>query len=81
VLAFFGIFAIVGPITLLVLPLNVCLSMIMFHLSRQSFREVGLRVRRNRLGFLGYLLAYQLVMSPISVMGYAQELVGTRRNW
>jgi biofilm PGA synthesis N-glycosyltransferase PgaC len=81
VLAFFGIFAIVGPMTLLVLPLNVCLSMIMFHLSRQSFREVGLGVRRNRLGFLGYLLAYQLVMSPISVMGYAQELVGTRRNW
>lgn len=81
VLALFGNFAIVGPMTLAVLPLNVCLSLIMFHLSRKSFDEVGLHVRQNRLGFIGYLLTYQLFMSPISVAGYAQELFGARRNW
>jgi len=81
VLALFGNFAIVGPMTLAVLPLNVCLSLIMFHLSRKSFDEVGLKVRRNRLGFLGYLLTYQLFMSPVSVAGYAQELFGARRRW
>ncbi len=41
VLALFGNFAIVGPMTLAVLPLNICLSMIMFHLSRKSFDEVA----------------------------------------
>ncbi len=56
VLALFGNFVIVGPMTLAVLPLNMLLSAVMFHLSRQSFREVGLRVRTNRLGYLGYLL-------------------------
>lgn len=66
---------------LLVLPLNVCLSLIMLHMSRKSFEEIGLDVRRNRLGFLGYLLMYQLFMSPVSVAGYAQELFGTRRHW
>jgi poly-beta-1,6-N-acetyl-D-glucosamine synthase len=81
VLALFGNFAIVGPMTLAVLPLNVLLSLIMFHLSRQAFDEVGLRVRQNRLGFLGYLLTYQLFMSPISVAGYVQELFGARRRW
>ena len=81
VLALFGNFAIVGPMTLAVLPLNICLSMIMFHLSRKSFDEVGLHVRQNRLGFLGYLLTYQLFMSPVSVAGYAQELFGARRRW
>ncbi len=81
VLALFGNFAIVGPMTLAVLPLNIALSGIMFHLSRQSFEEVGLRVRKNRLGYLGYLLAYQLFMSPVSVAGYAQELFGARRRW
>lgn len=81
VLALFGNFAIVGPMTLLVLPLNVCLSLIMLHLSRQSFKEVGLKVRQNRLGFLGYLFTYQLFMSPISVAGYAQELFRARRRW
>jgi biofilm PGA synthesis N-glycosyltransferase PgaC len=81
VLALFGNFAIIGPMTLAVLPLNVGLSMIMFHLSKQSFDEVGLKVRQNRLGFFGYLLTYQLFMSPVSVAGYAQELFGTARRW
>jgi len=81
VLALFGNFAIVGPMTLAVLPLNVTLSMIMFHLSKQSFGEVGLRVRQNRLGYFGYLFTYQLFMSPVSVAGYAQELFGATRRW
>lgn len=81
VLALFGNFAIVGPMTLAVLPLNVLLSMIMFHLSKQSFEEVGLKVRQNRLGYFGYLFTYQLFMSPISVAGYAQELFGAARRW
>lgn len=81
VLALFGNFAIVGPMTLAVFPLNVLLSGIMFHLSKQAFDEVGLRVRQNRLGFLSYLLTYQLFMSPVSVAGYGQELFGTARRW
>jgi biofilm PGA synthesis N-glycosyltransferase PgaC len=81
VLAVFGNFAIVGPMTLAVLPLNVMLSMIMFHLSKQSFDEVGLKVRQNRLGYFGYLFTYQLFMSPVSVAGYAQELFGAARHW
>ncbi|MEZ5078973.1 MAG: glycosyltransferase family 2 protein [Solirubrobacterales bacterium] len=81
VLALFGNFAIVGPMTLAVLPLNVLLSLIMFRLSRQAFEAVGLKVRRNWLGYLGYLLTYQLIMSPISVAGYVQELFGARRRW
>ena len=74
-------YAIVGPLTLLVLPLNMVLSGIMFKLSRDSFREVGLRVRRNIKGFFSYLLLYQLFMSPVSVAGYVQELFRTKRNW
>ncbi len=81
VLALFGNFAIVGPMTLAVLPLNLLLSGVMFHFSKQSFEEVGLKVRQNRIGFLGYLLTYQLFMSPVSVAGYAQELFGARRSW
>lgn len=81
VLALFGNFAIVGPMTLAVLPLNLLLAGIMFHFSRESFQEVGLEVRQNRLGYLGYLLAYQLFMSPVSVAGYVQELFGAARRW
>lgn len=81
ILALFGNFAIVGPMTLAVLPLNLILAGIMFHFSRGAFEEVGLKVRRNRLGYLGYLLTYQLFMSPVSVAGYMQELFGAARRW
>lgn len=81
VLALFGNFAIVGPMTLAVLPLNLLLAGVMLHFSRQAFEEVGLKVRRNLLGYLGYLLTYQFFMSPVSVAGYAQELFGAARRW
>ena len=74
-------YAIVGPLTLLVLPLNMILSGIMFKLSRDSFREVGLHVRRNIKGFLSYLLLYQSSCRRSSVVGYVQELFRTKRNW
>jgi biofilm PGA synthesis N-glycosyltransferase PgaC len=74
-------YAIVGPLTLLVLPLNMILSGIMFKLSRDSFEEVGLRVRKNKKGFFSYLLLYQFFMSPVSVVGYTQELFRTKRRW
>src|SRR4051812_38429271 len=77
----FGNYAIVGPLTLLVLPLNMILSGIMYKLSKNSFEEVGLRVRRNIKGFFSYLLLYQFFMSPVSVAGYVQELFRTKRNW
>jgi poly-beta-1,6-N-acetyl-D-glucosamine synthase len=74
-------YAIVGPLTLLVLPLNMILSGIMYKLSKNSFEEVGLHVRRNIKGFFSYLLLYQFFMSPVSVVGYVQELFRTKRNW
>ncbi|HET9720781.1 MAG TPA: glycosyltransferase family 2 protein [Solirubrobacteraceae bacterium] len=81
VLAFTGNFMIVGPMTLLVMPLNMLISAAMFVRQRAIFDSVGLRVRRNRSGFLFYVLLYQFVMAPVSVAGYFLELTGARRNW
>lgn len=81
VLAFTGNFMIVGPMTLLVLPLNGLISAAMYFRQRTIFGEVGLRVRRNRRGFFFYVLLYQFVMAPVSVAGYFLEIVGARRNW
>jgi biofilm PGA synthesis N-glycosyltransferase PgaC len=81
VLAIFGNFAIVGPMTLAVLPLNVTLATIMYRRQRASFTQAGMSVRRNRVGLIVYVLAYQLVMAPVSVAGYAQELLRTGRRW
>jgi biofilm PGA synthesis N-glycosyltransferase PgaC len=81
VLAAFGNFAIVGPMTLLVLPLNAILGGIMFLHQRRVFKSVNLRVRQNRTGLLFYFFCYQFVMAPISVAGYVLETFRARRAW
>jgi biofilm PGA synthesis N-glycosyltransferase PgaC len=48
---------------------------------RRMFNVLGLRVRRNSVGFVAFVLTYQMLMSPIAVVGYAQELLGLRRRW
>jgi biofilm PGA synthesis N-glycosyltransferase PgaC len=80
-LAAFGSFVLVGPVTAAVLPLSFAVAGVMFVRQRRAFREVGLSVRRNRVGFLGYLLVYQLLLAPISFFGYLKELAGAERVW
>ena len=82
VLAMFGHLWVVGPYTLLVLPLTLVINTIFYRFQRiQVFDHLGLRVRRNRTGFVLYIVAYQAVMSPVAVLGYTQELLGLRRRW
>ncbi|MGZ4187116.1 MAG: glycosyltransferase [Solirubrobacteraceae bacterium] len=81
VLACFGIFAIVGPMTLAVIPLNLFLAAVMYRRTREAFRAQALAVRHARFGFLLFMLGYQLLMSPAAVAGYAQELLRLRRRW
>jgi poly-beta-1,6-N-acetyl-D-glucosamine synthase len=81
VMAIGGDFAIVGPMTLAVLPLNMLLGGVMFSYQRSVFRTVDLHVRRNRRGLLLYFFCYQFVMSPISLAGYILEATRARRAW
>lgn len=81
VLAMTGNFAIVGPMTLMVLPLNALLGGVMYFHQRRVFATVNLRVRKNRRGLLFYFFCYQFLMSPISLAGYVLETVRARRAW
>jgi poly-beta-1,6-N-acetyl-D-glucosamine synthase len=65
-----------------VLPLTLAVNLILYRFQRRRvFNLLGLRVRRNAAGFVGFVLAYQLLMSSIAVVRYGQELLGLRRRW
>jgi biofilm PGA synthesis N-glycosyltransferase PgaC len=82
VLACFGIFWIIGPMTAAVLPLTLAVYGILYRYQRrQVFEPLGLHVRRNVLGLFLFIVVYQLIMSTVSVVGYAQQLAHTRRRW
>jgi len=81
VLALFGHYYIVGPLTLLVLPFAFLIVMVMYQKQKAVFDELNLKVRQNFAGLFVYMLIYQAVMSPICVIGYAQELLGMTKRW
>ncbi|HEX2925649.1 MAG TPA: glycosyltransferase [Ruminiclostridium sp.] len=81
ILAFFGHYWIVGPATIFVIPLALTQNYILYNYQKGVFRSLKLRVRKNIMGFILYVLCYQLLMSPISVWGYIQESLKLRRIW
>lgn len=78
----FGVPAIVSAWTLLVLPITMLVyGGLRRHQRVKVFEPLGLRVRRNRWGYVAFLLLYQVLCSLASIAGYGQEIVGTRRRW
>ncbi|MBB6447899.1 glycosyltransferase family 2 protein [Bacillus benzoevorans] len=81
ILAFFGHYYIVGATFIFVLPLALITNYVMYHYQRKVFQSLGLKIRKNLLGFFAYVLTYQIFMSPISVWGYTQEFLQLKRVW
>jgi biofilm PGA synthesis N-glycosyltransferase PgaC len=81
VLALFGYYWIAGPMTLLTLPLAALWNIVIFRIQRRMFHDQGLHVRRNYAALALYVVAYALLMQPVSLWGYVSELVGRKKNW
>ncbi len=82
ILALFGHFYIVGPMVSLVLPVTGISFYILFRYQKKRvFDILGLKVRDNKFAFILFLLSYQLLMSPVSLLGYLQEIFNMKRVW
>lgn len=81
VLAFFGKFWVVGPVTLLVLPITFLIITIMIFKQKKVFELFNLKIRKNILGLFFYVLIYQFMLSPVSFFGYLKEFFKTRKKW
>ncbi|MBO9130940.1 glycosyltransferase [Bacillus sp. 165] len=81
ILAFMGSYHIVGLTTLYVLPITSVTFYGMYIYQNFIFSRLGVKKRANLLGAVGFLLLYQILMSPTSLWGYWQELKGGKRIW
>ncbi len=81
VLALFGYYWIVGPITLALIPMAMAMNYFMYRIGRRMFERLGLRVRFNPSGFFIYSLFYSLIMQPVSLAGYVSEILNLRKSW
>ncbi|GAA4082915.1 glycosyltransferase [Zhongshania borealis] len=78
---FFQWYALVGVMTLLLLPLATLCNALMYYHQRSIFKLYGLKIRKNILGMLIYSLFYQLYLTPASLAGYLSELLRQKRSW
>ena len=75
-------FIIVGPVTLLLMPLTMTFFLIMLWREKTSvFDENGLKIRKHYGAFIAYMILYSIILSPVCVRGYSQEFLGTERKW
>ncbi|MGL5348231.1 MAG: glycosyltransferase family 2 protein [Peptostreptococcaceae bacterium] len=82
ILALFGHFYIVGPMLILVIPVTIASFLVLFfYQKKRVFDVLNLKVRNHYLSFIVFLLGYQLIMSPVSLYGYIQELLNMKRVW
>ena len=81
ILAFFGIYWIAGPLTLILLPLALLINAAMYRVGARMFDTRGLHIRRNPLGFCLYAFTYSVILQPACVVGYMSELLGLRKTW
>lgn len=81
VLALFGHYYIVGIMTLAVLPLTVIWNLVIYRVQSRMLHRQGLQLRGSAAGFLGYTLAYSILMQPVCVWGYFAEFFGLRKQW
>lgn len=65
--------------TLVLIPIGLVMNYVMFSIGREMFRRKELRVRTNIQGFLIYVLGYSLIMQPVSVAGYFEELINMKK--
>jgi biofilm PGA synthesis N-glycosyltransferase PgaC len=80
-LALTGRYYVAGPMTLFVVPIALAIVLALFRQQKKVYDSIGLKVRRNNWGFVMFVLAFQAVMSPVSVTGYFKETLGWRKRW
>lgn len=81
IMAVFGYPLMAGILTILLIPMMVIGTVIYFGFENDIFKKHGLRVRKNGLGLIGYLLVYQLLMTTASLAGYFSEITNRSKSW
>lgn len=79
--ALFHIYIIVGLYSVLVFPLTILTFIILHQRVKYYYNIIGIEKRRNIIGIVIFIMCYQLLMSPVSLWGYVQEVFGLERVW
>lgn len=74
-------FLIVGPLTLLVLPLALLLTIVTYRYQRQILNKHHIPFNKNLTWFILFLIAFPIIHAPICISGYISERFSLKKKW
>ena len=82
ILFVFGYPLIFGWWSMLLLPITLAVfGFLQRWQARHVFLTLDIHPKPDKGGFLGYLLAYQVLTSAAALRGYGQYFIGSGRHW
>jgi biofilm PGA synthesis N-glycosyltransferase PgaC len=82
ILLILGYPIIVGWWSMLLVPVSLAIFFFLRRWQdREVFRRLDVHPAPDVLGFVGFLFAYQVLISGAALRGYGQYLLGARRRW
>ncbi|MGG6463529.1 glycosyltransferase [Solilutibacter silvestris] len=80
-LALFGYYWLVSLWTLLILPLTLLWTGVIYRVQHRMLQRQHLKLRHKPVSVMLYVFLYSIILQPVCVWGYAAELMGLRKKW
>lgn len=77
----FKYYLLVGFLTLFILPLGILLSTFAYNRQKKILKRNNLQIEKNRIGFILFVLFYQLIQTPSTLYGYISEIFNFKKSW
>lgn len=81
ILCAFGYYGIVGPNSLIVLPLTLFIFYVLHLYQRRVLGKLGIRQKRSFAGLLGFIFLFPILIAPVALSGYVEEIFKQKRVW
>lgn len=78
---FFSFYLLASRITLLVIPLSLLFTTILYFVQKKGINKVGLKMSKNYLGMILYVIFFQIIQTPATLAGYFSEIFKLKKNW
>ena len=79
---FFQYYLIAGIMTLLQIPLAIIFNFTVVKIQQKTLSEQGIKIPKDLWpSFFGYMLFYQIIMTPACITGYYKELTNKKKTW
>jgi len=78
---FFKYYLMAGWLTLLILPLGLLLNSIIFMIQKRILKQCDIKMNKNIIGLIFFVLFYQAMLVPATLSGYVSEFLNLRKKW